>query len=99
MIRLLPVIALLLVICDAHAQSGPEKPLHAERQAARDQLRGELRGAAGLHRHETDHPVQPSPSPGAPKAAAPVRHLTPSERAEMRQQLRQEQFDAKKVRP
>jgi hypothetical protein len=96
--RLLPAIALLLIGCAALAQPGPEKPQHAERQAAREQLRGELRGATRLPRHEGSHPLDASGSVEAPKTATPARHLTPSERAEMRQQLRQEQFDNKKVR-
>ena len=68
-----------------------------ERQAAREQRRTELRSAL-LARRQSE---QPPESQGArvEQRALQARHLTPEERAEMRQQLRQQQIENRRVRP
>ena len=101
-------VALLLLVLPgaaAVAQSEPGGPPRGDRQLdrqpdrqlERQQLRGELRVAARPHRPGESHAAaMPAPDQAKP---APPRHLSPSERAELRQQLRQEQLDSRKVRP
>ena len=90
------LLLLLLLPAVAYTQPGPGGPPRADRQLERQQLRGELRGAARLQRPpESDPPAVPGL---VPAQLAPARHLNPRERAELRQQLRQEQLESRRSR-
>ena len=68
-----------------------------ERQAAREQRRTELRSALQARR-QSEKPPESQGARVEPRTQQ-VRHLTPEERAEMRQQLRQQQIENRRVRP
>ena len=81
----------------ASAQPGGSGAQRADRQLDHQQLRGELRGAVRPQRlSESD---LASMATALPSPAIPARHLTVRERAELRQQLRQEQAGARKANP
>ena len=81
------------------AQPARDGAQRDDRQAAREQLRGELRGAALVARPPSEPQLQPVAESQTDKPGANGRQLTPRERAEMRQQLRQEQLDYRRMRP
>ncbi|MEO6625643.1 MAG: hypothetical protein ABIN37_12555 [Burkholderiaceae bacterium] len=95
----IPAVPLLLMLITgaAFAQPGGGGPQRSDRQFDHQQLRGELRGAARPQRPSESEPA--SVATADPLSIAPVRHLTPRERAELRQQLRQELPDARKTFP
>jgi len=81
----------------AQGVSGPvagDQKSERERDREREQRRLELRSALQESRQEA--PLRRV----VPEATLPVgRHLTPGERAEMREQLRRQQNDNKKSQP
>lgn len=89
----------LLLAQAAMAQPGPGAGHGPDRQAARDQLRGDLRGAAQATRPRSGATIQAVATPEQEPPIVVGYHLSPRERAEMRQQLRQEQPDVRKTRP
>ena len=91
----------LLLTSIASAQPGGQGPQRGERlfdrKIDRQQLRGELRGANRPQRPADSDPAALATADAVP--VAPVRHLSPRERAELRQQLRREQADARRASP
>lgn len=74
------------------AQSGSAPGQGRERETTREQRRAELRTALQAGRNADQQvPVEDAVSTG--------RHLTPQERAEMRQQLRRQQADKPRQQP
>jgi hypothetical protein len=82
-----------LCTAGAFAQPAQSSGPGAERQAAREQRRADLRTALQPNRHSD---VQVTKVYDAPPAA---RHLSARELAEMRQQLRQQQAEAPHYHP
>lgn len=89
--------ALLWCAVNAVAQPGNGSALAGDRQLDRQQLRGELRFAAQPLR--VSDAAANEGSPGAALTGDSPRRLTPRERAEMRQQLRQGQIDNPRIHP
>ena len=89
----------LLLAQAAMAQAAPGGGQGPDRQVAREQLRGDLRGAAQATRPHVGPSTQAPTVPQQEPPAVPGRHLSPRERAEMRQQLRQEHSDFRRARP
>lgn len=91
----------LLLTGIASAQPGGPGPQRGERlfdrQVDRQQLRGELRGATRPQRPADSDPTAVATADPVP--VTPVRHLSPRERAELRQQLRREQADGRRANP
>lgn len=93
-----PLLFLLLsgAVSSQPGGAGPqrgERPL--DRQVERQQLRGELRGATRAQRLADPDAAVVATAGQLPET--PVRHLSPRERAELRQQLRREHADARKA--
>ena len=85
--------SILLCASGAFAQPAQNAEPGADRQAAREQRRAELRTALQAPRQvETQPPGSFEPLPAS-------RHLSPRELAEMRQQLRQQQAEGQRYRP
>ena len=99
MIRIALLSCWLLSAQAGVAQPGQVAGQGPDRQAARDQLRGDLRGAAQATRPLSGATMQAVATLEREPPVVVGRHLSPRERAEMRQQLRQEQPDYLKTRP
>lgn len=86
-----------LFLCAAGAIAQPSQNAGpgADRQAARDQRRAELRIAVQASRQIEAE----APAPRVYEPLATSRHLSPRERAEMRQQLRQQQPEGPRYKP
>ena len=97
--RFWTLLSLWLAASCVLAQPARDAGPRDDRQAAREQLRGELRGAALVARPRGESQLQPVDESEPEKPATSARQLTPRERAEMRQQLRQEQLDYRRIRP
>jgi len=97
MVQKILLSALLWCATNSVAQLGNEPVSAGDRQLDRQQLRGELRIAARPLR-VADAAASENSQGAAPTGNAP-RRLTPHERAEMRQQLRQEQIENRRIHP
>ena len=81
----------------APAQPGGAGAQRVDRQLDHEQLRGDLRGAVRPQRVSGSGATIMAAAD--PPPAVPARHLSVRERAELRQQLRQEQAGARKANP
>ncbi len=91
-IRVLLVVASCLACLAARAQMAVPRPMELESASTREQRRAELRTVLQAH-------SQRDASASVRDATPAERHLTELERAEIRQQLREQRSDRARARP
>jgi len=94
--RILVTIPFCLCALAVWAEPGPRASQGDPQQILRDQRRSELRDVLRPPRPSDFGPVSTSVRVEPP--APPSRHLTPQERAELREQLRREQNESRRNR-